>query len=336
MEGSVVHDANRERPKRPGGPVKVLFIIGKGRSGSTLLDIALGELKGFFSMGEVFGTWVWKNKPTVLEHSCGCDLNVGSCPVWSQVFSIALQHTMGGESQENLIEIHRCEREVARWRAVPRFIAKSGSLADWPELQLFVRFVRELYGAVQEVTGSAVLVDSSKWPANPGPLGLIPGVEPYVIHLVRDPRAVSFSWRRRKRWREDGEPMPVFGPTYSSVSWLGRSVLAEWAVRRVAPRSIRLRYEDFIRDPRRSLETITQFVGEPVENLPLADERTLLLGENHTIMGNASRFATGAVTLRIDDEWQSGMSSFERGWVTLLTSPLLLRYGYPLKSVPEE
>lgn len=318
--------------------MKVLFIVGKGRSGSTLLDIALGELKGFFSMGEVFGAWVWKHKPTVLEHSCGCGLNVGNCPVWSQVFSIALQQTMGEASLENLLEIHRCERDVARWSAIPRFIGRSHgmNLTNWPELDLLVRFAREVYGAVHEVTGSAVLVDSSKWPANPGPLGLIPGVEPYVIHLVRDPRAVSFSWQRQKRWRKNGDSMPVFGSTYSSASWLGRSLLGEWAAQRMSPRSMRIRYEDFIRSPRRTLEAIARFVGERVTDLPLADERTLLLGENHTIMGNASRFATGTVTLRIDDEWESGMDLFQRGWVTLLTSPMLLKYGYPLaRRTPE-
>jgi len=34
---------------------KVLFITGRGRSGSTILDNLLGQLDGFFSLGQVNG-----------------------------------------------------------------------------------------------------------------------------------------------------------------------------------------------------------------------------------------------------------------------------------------
>ena len=38
---------------QPSAPIKVVYITGAGRSGTTLLDILLGELDGFFSAGEM-------------------------------------------------------------------------------------------------------------------------------------------------------------------------------------------------------------------------------------------------------------------------------------------
>ncbi|HEX2621952.1 MAG TPA: hypothetical protein VHL11_17465, partial [Phototrophicaceae bacterium] len=38
--------------------VKILYIGGTGRSGSTLIDIMLGKLPAFFSAGELY--WIWK------------------------------------------------------------------------------------------------------------------------------------------------------------------------------------------------------------------------------------------------------------------------------------
>ena len=56
----------------------------------------------------------------------------------------------------------------------------------------------KLYRAVQETTGSRVIVDSSKLPSYGYVLGMTPGVDLYVVHLVRDPRAIAYSWLRKK------------------------------------------------------------------------------------------------------------------------------------------
>jgi hypothetical protein len=50
-------------------PVRVLYIGGLGRSGSTLLDRMIGQLPGFFSAGEIREVWqqgLRENRP------CGC------------------------------------------------------------------------------------------------------------------------------------------------------------------------------------------------------------------------------------------------------------------------
>jgi hypothetical protein len=57
----------------PVRPLNVLFVVGSGRCGSTLLDILLGQIDGFFSTGELHSLW-WAG---ILEgRRCGCGLAV--------------------------------------------------------------------------------------------------------------------------------------------------------------------------------------------------------------------------------------------------------------------
>ena len=66
---------------------KVLFILGKGRSGSTLLDVSLGASEGFFSLGEVW--WAWGDQNQLDQKACGCGRRVGDCPVWREALELA-------------------------------------------------------------------------------------------------------------------------------------------------------------------------------------------------------------------------------------------------------
>jgi hypothetical protein len=80
--------------------------------------------------------------------------------------------------------------------------------------------------------------------------------------------------------------------------------------------------------PAASLRAVAGLVGDQPETLPLRGDRVALLGENHGVMGNPSRFLTGEVELREDDEWKRAQSPGDRRLVTALTLPLLVRYGY--------
>jgi hypothetical protein len=64
--------------------VKVLFLAGKGRSGGTLLASLLGQLPGFFNVGELNRLWDWG---LVNNHHCGCGLPFQECPTWNAIFS---------------------------------------------------------------------------------------------------------------------------------------------------------------------------------------------------------------------------------------------------------
>lgn len=316
----------------PGRPPKVLFILGKGRSGSTLLDVTLGAAEGFFSLGEVW--WAWGDQRQLDQKQCGCGRSVGECPVWQAALELA-RETWAREygPPPSLSDVAGWHRQVARWFRLPRaFLLSQATLHSWQAMLAWARFSGALYRALAQVTGARVLVDSSKWMGNPGPLGLVPGVDGRVLHLVRDPRAVAFSWQRQKEWLPGETAMPRFGPIHSSLSWTARNALAGYVAGRQAGHGIRIRYEDFTGRPGEILERIFAFLGESPVHGPLRGERRVHLIENHTAMGNASRFQTGEVELRSDVEWAEAQSPGTRRLVTALTYPMLRRYGYPVSA----
>jgi hypothetical protein len=63
-------------------------------------------------------------------------------------------------------------------------------------------------------------------------------------------------------------------------------------------------------------------------SLPIVRGRELSLSVDHTVSGNPSRFRTGNIELRPDEEWKVKMRRADKNVVTALTAPLLLKYGY--------
>lgn len=306
----------------------VLCIIGKGRSGSTLLDTILGQLDGVFSTGELGRLWEWG---LLNGYRCGCGERVGECATWRRIVA----RTVDGDPAPHAEQVVAWQERVLRWPQVPRLLRQEpGRLEGWPELRAYTEHLSHVYRTISEVTGARVIVDSTKWPAAPTPLGLVPGVDVRVVHLVRDPRAVAFSWQRRKRWRDrpGDEEMPRYGAVSSMASWWARNLTAD-AIRRRHPGShtALVRYEDLVRHPRRTVTTIARLVGEAEAELPFLDDRTVLLTPTHTVGGNPGRLDDGPVELRVDDQWRHDQSTRDRLVATVLGMPLLGRYGYRVR-----
>jgi hypothetical protein len=305
---------------------KVIFIAGNGRSGSTLLDTALGQLKGFFAGGEMCLVWHRYLDPQWL---CGCGTVLAQCEVWSEV----MRSAYGAEAAQE------CSRMVAiylDWRWL-RYSCVLGDSIAGKVLQEFRCRIGVLYEALCRVTGCRVIVDSSKSIAYGRLLQGIAGIEFYPLHLVRDPRAVCYSRQRRKLVKvAPGVPpryLEVVSTTRAAWNW-SRVVLLNELVWRYAKGStrgaMRVRYEDFVARPAAILQTIADLAGEPAIGLQHQGRNSIRLRATHTAGGNPSRFITGDVAVRSDDEWRHKMPFRHRLLASLTCAPLAYLMDYPL------
>ncbi len=309
------------------GPVKVLYVAGLGRSGSTILANALGQVEGFFSGGEL--NFIWKHA-LIEDRLCGCGKPASECEFWSQVFDEEF-----GDQDEGLArEMMRLQFSGARTRHIPRMLTTGGMRKIRERLGKFLDNTGRLYRAIQSVSGSRVVVDTSKEPAYGYALGMVPEVDLRVLHLVRDPRAAAYSWAKKKPQPDSAERefMHRKTPSESAVLWDAWNAAIESLWRDAAEKYLRLRYEDFIADPRGSFERILTLVDEEDAELPLIGEREVKLGISHTVSGNPNRFDTGSVELKSDEAWTEEMASRDQKLVTALTLPLLPHYGYPVSA----
>jgi hypothetical protein len=295
----------------------VLYLLGKGRSGSTLLSMALGEVDGVFAAGELRFFW---RRGLVEDRRCACGARITACPVWGAVAGRLAD--LDGEG------LARDSEAVFRWGAAPRLVA--GRTRGWTALERWSAATSRLIDAVAEVTGAEVVVDSSKWPTDPGVLGRVDAIAPFSLLLVRDPRAVAWSWQRTKAHHDLEQPrdMDRFPAWHSGLSWTSRNLVAGLATRRSPGPRMTLRYEDFTADPAAGLTAIGRFLGRDVALSRVLDGSTLRVTEGHTLAGNPTRFGGSDVTIRPDDEWRTGLSTRDRRTVSALTWPLRRRYGY--------
>lgn len=309
--------------------MRVLYVLGAGRSGSTLLGNVLGEADGCMHAGELRGIW---GNGLIRGQSCGCGVPVPACEVWSLALSETFSDpTVLGSDPRTIERWKLTVRMRHTWRLLrlPRT-----RLLDRPEIRGYTTVMAGLYRHLGEVTGSDVVIDSSKRSSDGALLRLMEGIEPYYVHLVRDPRAVAFSWQRSKP--SLGSPrlryMPRFGANESTRHWTQLNAGAELIRRHVPPdRFMLVRYEDFIRDPRRTTSSIATFVGRPMPSTQFVDDRTVELRPNHTVGGNPDRLSSGTMRLRPDDEWMERQGRGDRFKATAIALPFLSRYGYEVR-----
>lgn len=305
--------------------LKVIFIGGSGRSGSTLLDRILGQIEGFFSLGEMYHIW---ERSFIENQLCGCGKPFKECEFWQEV----VEKAFGGFDKIDPNSVLQLRRSVQRIRYIPWLAFPALRSHQYKEkLAEYTEIWSRLYEAIRDASRSDILIDSSKEPTHGFFLSTIPEVDLYVIHLVRDGRAVAYSWQRKKRrpeihWEE--AYMPRYSIRRSTREWVLSNVLTQ-ILGLVAPHYTIVRYEDLVTYPERTVIGLLKDLGLEASGVgTLLKNRIIDLGVNHTVSGNPLRFKQGTIEIRLDEEWQQRMPAHKRIAVTAFTWPFLLRYGY--------
>jgi len=316
--------AARERVAEA-APVRVLFIGGLGRSGSTLLDRMLGQLDGVWSLGELVHIWQRGLKENNL---CGCGRRFRDCHFWRRVG----EEAFGGWKAVDVDEVLALKQAVDRNRCVPLMCLP----ALWPpyraKLRRYLDLLDRLYRAVRQVAGAPLLVDASKHASHAFLLRGMPGLDLRLVHLVRDSRGVAFSWGKLMRRLEvvDAEAlMATTTPLRMSARYLAYNSLFH-LLRGLGVPTLLLRYESLVRRPAAELHRVLGHAGRPAADgeLGFVGDGWVELGTSHALAGNPMRFERGRVPLRLDEEWRGKMRRRHRLLTAGSTWPLLLRYGY--------
>jgi hypothetical protein len=272
---------------------------------------------------------------------CGCGLPPVECPRWSLVLDDVLRRCLPDADDDAVpaaVEtFSRAQGEMLAPRNRLRAIsAAAGRDTGWDALQRMRAVTVDICTALAGVSGAGLIVDTSKLPHLAAILAGAPEVDHYVLHVVRDPRAVAFSWQRRKALpvANGMTTMATMRPVASVRNWLKACSEAE-LLRRYVPRDrwLFVRYEDFVARPVATVDQVLAFVRVPAPS-PFVSPDTVRLGTNHTMAGNPNRFRTGPVRIVDDDEWKVRMARRDRMVITAAALPLLLRYGYPVGRRP--
>jgi hypothetical protein len=300
----------------PGSRISVLYLGGVGRSGSTLIERLIGQLPGVCPVGELVHLW---QRGIVEGERCGCGRPFGRCPFWRRVGQAAF----GGWDAVDPRRVAALRARVDRNRFIP-LVARGRLDAERDE---YTSYYARLYAAVAEVSGGRLVVDSSKHPSLAHCLRWRADLDLRVLHLVRDSRAVAYSWSQQVR-RPDTDRetyMTRYSPVTAAAQWMAQNA----AFHALAGPVMRLRYEDFTAAPTAALGRMAAFAGLPEPaGYPFLGADWAVLDGGHSVSGNPLRFVTGKIPVSRDDRWRAGLPDAQRRAVTALTLPLLAGYGY--------
>lgn len=302
-------------------PVRVVYIAGYGRSGTTLLDIALGQHPAVMGGGEIatLARHVWPN-----DEYCACGAAVQSCPMWSGI----VEDWSEGDEPTLIDDYRRAQERTETIFGLGRLLERFRST-------LHASRSAKLFRSIAIRSSSAVVVDSSKLPGRAFALAGTPGIELFVIHVVRDPRGVAWSLKKGYKRQVDAGiqrellPKPLL---YTALRWAVVNLATERLCRRVGSRrSTRIKYEDFVADPRGTVRRILTRVDPELaaQNLDMVANS---ISPQHQVAGSRHRMQPEIVVGR-DEHWKETMPRFQRWLVTLACAPLLVRYGYSLRTM---
>jgi len=302
--------------------VRVLFLGGLGRSGTTLLERLLGELPGVCPLGEVVHLW---QRDVADDERCACGKHFSDCEFWSAVG----QRAFGGWHHVDVWRILALREAVERTRHIPRLASVRMPAAHRALVDEYADWYARLYEAAAAVSGASVLVDSSKHAALAYCLRFAPSIDLRVVHMVRDSRGVAYSWTKHvARPESDGfDEMTRYTPSRSALLWNAHNTAFALLPRCGVPVR-RLRYEDLLADPVSVLQQLAAFADLPSPSVDFIQDGVASLGPCHSAAGNPMRFTVGPVPLRRDDAWRSSLPTGQRRLVGALTSPLRQVYGY--------
>jgi hypothetical protein len=302
---------------------KVVYIMGHGYSGSTLLTFLLGTHPQIATIGELGIAPRAKQEMSPEEYLCSCRAPVRDCEFWQRVSREMAErgHKFDIWDADLDFRVHDGGLADVLLRAVQRGplleAARTAGLSLIPgarrERDRIAARIGSLAEIVAGIKGCDTFLDSSKRPERATLMQRSGDFDMRVIHLVRDGRAVSWSSMKHLG----------IGPEDAARSWLADNHGSEHARRYFPPnRWMTLRYEDLCKDPDATLARLHGFIGIPSTN---GYHKFRVI--DHHIIGNQMRLSSTS-EIRLDESWKQALTPEQMTTIDHLVAPLNRRYGY--------
>jgi hypothetical protein len=243
---------------------RVLYSLGYGRSGSTVLGMALGQHPGIVNLGEISVLPRFVPGPTyVAPRACGCLQPLDQCPYWKGV-----ARRLG--SMETLAQTGASLSPTLGWRRYAPWLPEpTEQLEQWGQA------AAGLYRATIDEASAVLAVDTSKGAARAWWLWRSGAVDLTFIWLTR---RVDDVVRSQMKYGHS--------PARTALSWQLTQYQAALVARRVeatGARVLRIGYEHMTEQPRAVLSEILQHAGLPWDESVLNPRPDHVIGGDHVV-----------------------------------------------------
>jgi hypothetical protein len=221
------------------GRPKVVYVMGAGHSGSTILGVTLGNCERCFYAGEVEEWLVKSGQPPWAASQ--------RSQFWSTVTAQVDGSDLFGAEANRLIERSSAVLRIDRWARRRRMLRRYREVAQ------------ALLRAIAATAEATHVIDTSHFPLRARELRRLEGIDLYLLFLVKDPQSVVASNTRELSPHEVAERR-YRALTMNANLWLTQLISVLVFLRHPRGRRLFVRYEQFIADPEGVLRQILDVV----------------------------------------------------------------------------
>lgn len=276
--------------------INLIYLLGAGRSGTTLLATLLNNHKEIDAIGEMhqFFEYIDENK------NCSCGVSISQCKTWniSNVFSEV-------KSERTYCEIKE------RHANIPNLLFTKKQYLHYNNIQ------NELFKVLSKHRNSNWFLDSSKYIARFLLLNKNNYFNVKGVYLVRDPRGVIFSFKKKVQTSKNALSAILY---YNIIN-----LFAEVVYRR-NKNVLKVKYEDLIDNPEETLSIIYTHIFEKEIHLEKIEE---YYNMPHIVGGNRIK-KIKKINLKKDSLWHSNIPRLKQIIYYYLCLPFVLINKYKL------
>lgn len=282
--------------------IKIIYLLGAGRSGTTLLTTVLNNHPKILALGEMhqFLDYVKFNK------DCSCGEELINCPFWRTILK---DLDLSKLKKQELVDLsNRLEKHYN----IPLHLIKRTPNPKYKDV------IEMTFGVLKKNVAEEWLLDSSKYISRYLLLRKNKNLHIKGIYLVRDVRGVIHSFN--KKVQTPKEPLSAI---------LYYMLINLWAqfITIFDSRIIRIRYEDFVNNPDEILEILELHIFE--KNLTSSKVRDKIFKIPHIIAGNRLR-SQKELIIKKDMAWNKDISRNRQIAYYLIAFPIMLLNKYKI------
>lgn len=291
----------------------IVYILGPGHSGSTLIDRIINTSSEAISLGEVayYDTYLKKipHKKIALQdgYVCSCRKDFDICSFWKPI-------------NKSLVNKQRLIKPRGLIDNISFFIPSVSHFKRKNNNKLFYDTVYK--ESKKKHKHLKVIVDSSKDPRRLFELlsnNSISKRNIKIIYVYREPEAYAYSFRKELRVQSGFKKRSIVISTYE---WIAVHLASLYLLKKYSPSTLKVSYHDLCSKTSETTNQISQFLGIPLET----DTSKLISKINNTkyhgIFGNPGRFKQ-IKSISYDQTWVNELTLTQKIIIKAISFPFI-------------
>ncbi len=246
----------------------IIYILGAGRSGTTILGIALGDENNIYNAGELNNFYEYKGVPPNDVN------NLNKIKFFKNVYNSL--------DNKNTKITRKFEYHLNFMRSIFGIYSNKDK-NDYSKLQT------QLFDKLYETMKVTFIVDSSKYPSRLIALNKYIEFNIHLIYIIRHP--IGYLNSARKKNIE--QPNQSF--IYSLIYYFIINLMCTIAYKKHSGKKIKLRYENFINNPIRSIDAIEKTFNIRFDNMKHKLDKNIPFDAGNVFDGNRLRLQKNVI-----------------------------------------